>query len=67
MGVSKVEQMRDNITALDIRLSGGHLAALDLASTSIQFDAVWPVHAFNPPAGRIRWQHGERVGLAVTR
>jgi len=32
MGVSKVEQVRDNISALEIRLSSEHLAALDAAS-----------------------------------
>jgi aryl-alcohol dehydrogenase-like predicted oxidoreductase len=32
MGVSKVEQLLDNITALDLNLSAAHLAALDEAS-----------------------------------
>lgn len=32
MGVSKVEQVSENIAALDIRLSGEHLVALDAAS-----------------------------------
>ena len=36
MGVSKVEQLRDNIAALDIRLSGEHLAALDATSAPTQ-------------------------------
>jgi diketogulonate reductase-like aldo/keto reductase len=32
MGVSRVEQVNDNITALDITLSAEHLAALDAVS-----------------------------------
>ena len=36
MGVSKVQQVRDNIAAMDIRLSDEHLAALDAASAPIQ-------------------------------
>ena len=32
MGVSKVEQIKDNIAALDVRLSAAHLAELDKAS-----------------------------------
>lgn len=36
MGVSKVEQMSDNIAALDVRLSSEHLAALDAASAPTQ-------------------------------
>jgi aryl-alcohol dehydrogenase-like predicted oxidoreductase len=36
MGVSKVEQLRDNIAALELRLSAAHLAALDKVSAPIQ-------------------------------
>lgn len=32
MGVSKVEQMHDNISALELRLSAGHMAALEKVS-----------------------------------
>ena len=36
MGVSKVEQFRDNIAALDVRLSEAHLAVLDKVSAPAQ-------------------------------
>jgi aryl-alcohol dehydrogenase-like predicted oxidoreductase len=36
MGVSKVEQVRDNIAALDLNLSVAHLAVLDEASAPVQ-------------------------------
>ncbi len=34
MGVSRVEQVADNIAALDIKLSAEHMAALDAVSLS---------------------------------
>lgn len=34
MGVSRAEQVKDNIAALDVRLSGAHLAELDLVSST---------------------------------
>lgn len=34
MGVSRVEQVADNVAALDVRLSSEHRAALDAASAS---------------------------------
>jgi len=36
MGVSKVEQARDNIAALDLHLSAAHLAVLDEASAPVK-------------------------------
>lgn len=36
MGVSRVEQLRDNIAALDVRLSDDHLAELDKVSAPAQ-------------------------------
>ena len=36
MGVSKVEQVHDNISALKIKLAEAHLSELDEASSSAQ-------------------------------
>ena len=36
MGVSKIEQLQDNMAALEIRLSKAHLAELDEASVTPQ-------------------------------
>ena len=58
MGVSKIEQLRDNLAALEIRLSQAHLAELDDASAT----AGRMLYSLFTPSGR---QHAVFGGSAV--
>ena len=58
MGVSKIEQLRDNMAALEIRLSEAHLAELDEASAT----APKMLYSLFTPSGR---QHAVFGGSPV--